>query len=374
MSDFMRALGLLLALFVLSTAAGPGAAQGKKTKLQDGRVVEKPKVSAEIAQEVEDFYWKTHDLATAMKYPEIAALALALARRAPTNKVLARLVIGTAAQAGDRKVVDRFVAEADARPDDPALQFRAGIATHYWGHMEAKNKEQADHAYNECIRFLGRTHPAYMHISRTWLYMAVSYYRTGQQEKAEEYIENALVTGIDHDPDAHYCRADIWHRKDADKAIADLTAYIDFTEATKGGKHIRSAAKELRVKVQRAVLQKVVSGALPKVPDDLFAEDFDTEAYMKKYGIRLPHEAPAVSPEPAREGEGEAPTLQRPQDAPTPQRPQDAPAVTTAAPRPDLPTPPPASHAYGSVVTIAVVIVALAVVLFLFVTPRRKDD
>lgn len=367
MRDLTRALGLLLALVLISIAADPGSAQEKKATLQDGRVVEKPQVNREMAQEIESFYWKTHDLAMAMKYPEIAGLALELARRAPTNKVLARLVIGTAAQAGDKKVVDRFVAEADAQPDDPALQFRAGIATHYYGHMEAKTKEEQDHAYNEAIRFLARTHPAYIHISRTWLYMAVSYYRTGRQEQAEEYIENALVTGIDEDPDAHYCRADIWHRKDVHKAIKDLSAYIDFTEATKSGKHIRSAEKELRVKVQRAVLRKVAAGEIPEVPHDLFAEKFDTREVMKKYGITLTgDEAPAKPTPPEEEPDA-------PQDEADAQPGAEAPPVA-APPAPARHGTDPVAPSYSSAVTVAVIVVALALILFLVITPRRKED
>jgi tetratricopeptide (TPR) repeat protein len=160
--------------------------------------------------------------------------------------VLGRIVNGLAAVSGNEEGARIRASEADARPGDPLSQFMAGVAAHYAGHQAAKSREAKASLYATAIRYLERARPALDFEARLYIYLAVSHYRLGHQAQAEELIEKAVSLAGD-DPDAVYCRAEVYHKKDAKRALADIEAYqIMASRLLEKGAQI-SPAKQARV-------------------------------------------------------------------------------------------------------------------------------
>jgi LPXTG-motif cell wall-anchored protein len=173
------------------------------------------------------------------------ALGMVVASLAPSNPDAAK--VAALAQA------------ADAAPGDALAQFMAGVAAHYSAHYTAETREQKLALYRQTIAYLEKARAAYAFEPRIYIYLAVSHYRLGEQAEAEGFIERAVELDA-NDPDAYYCRAEIWHRKDPAKAIGDLDRYLEMSAllAEPGSKV--AEAKVDRVKALREHLQKVASG------------------------------------------------------------------------------------------------------------------
>ena len=155
-------------------------------------------------------------------------LELARSPYARHANILGHVVASVASSEPGREDVDRYVADAEAHPEDALRQFLAGIAAHYSAHYKGRDRENRVWLYNRTIEYLERCEDAFPEQPRVYIYQAVSHYRLGHQDRAEALIEKAITLG-EHDPDVYYCRAEIWHRKDPLKAIEDIDRYLTKT-------------------------------------------------------------------------------------------------------------------------------------------------
>ena len=193
---------------------------------------------------------------------EALELYLELARSpyARHANILGMVVASLASTEPRREVVEAYVADADAYPDDPLKQFVAGITAHYSAHYRGKNRENRVWLYNTTIERLERCEDAFPEQPRVYIYQAISHYRLGHQEKAEALIEQAIQIS-DHDPDGFYCRAEIWHRKDPLKAVQDIDIYLEkIEEIHKQYGETPPKAKVQRVHKMREYLEAVARG------------------------------------------------------------------------------------------------------------------
>ena len=105
-------------------------------------------------------------------------------------------------------------------------QFVAGVGAHYYAHQSAPTKEAKRPYYEIALTYLSRAESAYAAEPRLWIYLAVSNFRLGRQREAEALIEKAVALGAD-DPDAYYCRAEIFQHQNLARSLADLDLYIE---------------------------------------------------------------------------------------------------------------------------------------------------
>jgi tetratricopeptide (TPR) repeat protein len=202
-----------------------------------------------------DQYQKGFKLFLAKKHVAAFDYFLAMARESPKySGVLGMLVANLAPQQPDRARVQQFMDAADAASGDTLKQFLAGVAAHYSAHYKAQTRDAKKALYEISIRYLSRTRPAYNFEPRVYIYLAVSHFRLGDQARAEFLIEEAVALNR-KDPDAYYCRAEIFHRSQPQKAIADIDTYLDLTESTSV-----ADSKFQRVRNMKAYLLRVERG------------------------------------------------------------------------------------------------------------------
>jgi len=156
--------------------------------------------------------------------------------------------------------VDERMRQADAHPEDLISQFVTGVAVHYRGHGRGESREAKVADYERALHFLERVKDAYASSPRLWIYLAVSYLRTGRQAEAEAAIENAVAHDDGGDADIYYCRAEVWHRKDPRKALADIERYQATMRRNKAGGAWAAPEKEGRVEAMRQTVARVASG------------------------------------------------------------------------------------------------------------------
>jgi hypothetical protein len=104
-----------------------------------------------------------------------------------------------------------------------------------------------------------RARPAYDFEARLFIYLAVSHFRLGHQDEAEVAIERAVELGGD-DPDAFYCRAEIFQRRDVARSIADLERYLEMTRRLVAEGGVVAASKQERVRRMLEHLRAVQRG------------------------------------------------------------------------------------------------------------------
>ena len=181
-----------------------------------------------------------------------------MARDDPTYAgVLGMLVANLAPLHPDAERVKKLTDASDAKPDSALDAFLAGVAAHYSAHYVASSKEGKQALYETAIQYLERTRPTFDFEPRVFIYLAVSHYRLGHQKQAEALIEQAVALNR-QDPDAFYCRAEIFHRTQPERALKDIDQYLALTEAEEGV----STAKVNRVRKMRGYLVRVISGEL----------------------------------------------------------------------------------------------------------------
>jgi len=89
-----------------------------------------------------------------------------------------------------------------------------------------------------------------------YIYLAVSHFRLGHQAEAERYIAQAIALGR-QDPDAYYCRAEIYQHKDPQSALKDLDTYVQMTT---GPEYITQGDKPQRVQKLKEKIQARIRG------------------------------------------------------------------------------------------------------------------
>ncbi len=197
------------------------------------------------------------------------------ARQEPDSLVLGRLVVAAAERVGQADGpawVDDLLARSDAQPLDTVLQFTAGVAVHYRGHTRGATLAAKRADYERAIVRLERVKQKYDHNARLWLYLAVSYLRTGRQPEARQAIDRAVAVDPGSDADVYYCRAEVWHRADPKRALADIERYQSQMKLNRAAGAWSGPGKEERVEAMRQYIQRVVDGKaqLPSAQEDLF--------------------------------------------------------------------------------------------------------
>jgi len=223
------------------------------------------------------------------KHAEALAIFLELARE--NNRfggVLGMIVANLAPTKPDSAKVAEYVAAAEAAPDDLLSQYVAGVAAHYSAHYIASTHEEKRRLYATSIRFLEKTRPTLEFEPRVFIYLAVSHYRLGNQAEAEPLIEKA-VTIAKYDPDAYYCRAEIFHRTDVERSLDDLETYLVMTRKFAEAGGWAAEEKIQRVESMRDYLKRVQAG------EAVLAEIFDPLA-SDTPGTVAPHIPPPQEP------------------------------------------------------------------------------
>jgi len=220
-----------------------------------------------LSAEAKALYDQTTPWMFEERYDDIYQAMFALARREPNGAVLGRLVFACAGLASDPKGgiarVDALLADADAHPDDPLKQFAAGVAVHYRGHQRALTAADKVRDYHLAGRHLEPGRDVYAHVSRLWLYLGISYYRTGRQAEAEAAIARAAQVDEGGDADIYYSRAEILHQVDLDAALKDLTRYQALMKEQLARGAYSAPHKEGRVQGMLDHLRRAKRGEIP---------------------------------------------------------------------------------------------------------------
>ncbi len=211
-----------------------------------------------------------------------------LSERRPWG-VLGLLVAALASRSPSEELVAELAAQADADPKNPLKQFIAGVAAHYHGHQSGTSPEDKRKYYRIGLKYLPAAVAAYPSEARGWIYLAVSYYRTGRQTEAEEAIEKAVEVAGKKDADAFYCRAEIWHLKDPAKAVADMERYMAIVDENKKVGTITSRSKEDKVQYMYDYMRRVARGEIANGGTELF--DPVKEQPIEKFKAILPEVA-----------------------------------------------------------------------------------
>lgn len=202
----------------------------------------------------------------------ILAITVPLAQRNRHPLVIGALVVGAAQLAGGpggKEAVERLLAAAKANPEDAVGRFLAGVAVHYRGHTQGATRAEKSADYQRAITLLEPLRETFASSPRLWIYLAVSYVRTGRQADAEDAIERAAKADGGHDADVWYCRAEVWHRKDPARALGDIDRYIEQMHRNAAQGAWSAPEKERRVSEMRAWMADVAAGRRPppETPD-----------------------------------------------------------------------------------------------------------
>ncbi len=202
-------------------------------------------------------YALAHRLYREQRHAEAVAVCADMARERPDwGGVLGMLVANLAPTQPDAARVAELIAAADAAPDDVLSQFMAGVGAHYSAHYKARTVEEKKALYRTALTYLERTRPHFDFEPRVYIYLAVSHFRLGHQAEAERYIAQAIALGR-QDPDAYYCRAEIYQHKDPQSALKDLDTYVQMTT---GPEYITQGDKPQRVQKLKEKIQARIRG------------------------------------------------------------------------------------------------------------------
>lgn len=225
-----------------------------------------------LPPELERRYRATDDAMRGDRPWEMFDEILSLVRTNPHPVLMGRLVVacaGIASHPDGRAKVDALMADAKANPGDPLKQFIAGVAVHYRGHVRGRSREEKTEEYQRALQFLEPIREVYANSPRLWIYLAVSYVRTGQQAKAEDAIGRALQFDEKTDADVYYCEAEVWHKKDPKRALQAIERYqkLMHDQAPSGAWH--GPGKAEKVEHMRQVMAAVVAGG-PLPAQDMY--------------------------------------------------------------------------------------------------------
>jgi len=201
------------------------------------------------------------------RYGEAIGIFTALARENTCCGVLGMVVASIASTAPTAADAARAASEADAAASDPLKQFIAGVTAHYAAHNNGRSREEKLSLYGRCITYLEGVRTPYPEEPRLFISLAVSHFRRGRQAEAQRFIERAVELGS-NDPDAYYCRAEVYQRVNPQRAIADIDTYIAMATRFAAQGAVLDPGKTERVRALRAHLVAVSRGEAQ--PRELF--------------------------------------------------------------------------------------------------------
>lgn len=243
--------------------------EGERTfpTLGPGEVPSGPQGSSER----EAAYAAGLELYRAEDYDAALEAYMELAHEDPHGGVLGMVVASLASGHPSRLRVDDLAQAADASDGDEAhralANFMAGVGAHYYAHQSGRDEAEKRRYYERAIEYLERIRPVYDFEPRLFIYLAVSHFRLGEQAPAEALIEQAVELGSE-DPDAFYCRAEIFQRVNIERSIEDLERYLEMTDALRDRGAVGSDEKRQRVREMLEHLRAVQRGE--RDPTELF--------------------------------------------------------------------------------------------------------
>lgn len=198
---------------------------------------------------------------------------LPLVRKEPHSLLIGRLVVAAARIAHGPEGpgrVDQLLADADKAPNDAIANFIAGVAAHYRGHGHGTSREAKSADYKRTIKHLERAKGELGHAPRLWIYLAISYHRTNQQELAKKAIAQAENAEKGEDADVYYCRAEVYHAEDPKRALSGINKYLEIMAANHAKGAYTAPHKEAAVIRMKAHLEEVVAGKAKPMGFELF--------------------------------------------------------------------------------------------------------
>ena len=138
------------------------------------------------------------------------------------------------------EAVELRMREAAKEPTDVVARFIVATRGYYAGKFDTALPEL------QALAKSGNRDP------RIPLYLAMTYFWTGQQAEAERWIDRAVAIGPS-DPDVFYCRSQIVRRVDVPLAILDLERYEAMTKQPWA---VGPRAKSQRVEAELALMRK----------------------------------------------------------------------------------------------------------------------
>jgi len=204
-------------------------------------------------------YYEGLELYRHGNHAEALDIYVELAKIQPYNGSLGMVVATLAGGEIFPEQLVRLEKEATEHPQDALKQFMAGVGNHYRAHDGAETMEEKRQLYARAILYLDRVVDTYKFEPRVFIYLAVSHFRLGHQKKAEGFVERAITLGND-DPDAYYCRAEIFQRVNIERSLQDLDIYLGTMKKNMAGGAVASKSKLNRVREMRRHLQAVHRG------------------------------------------------------------------------------------------------------------------
>jgi tetratricopeptide (TPR) repeat protein len=215
------------------------------------------------------------------QYTDALEVFTELARTQPRHGVLGMVVASLASTHPTAERVGELARAADDTPDDALAQFTAGVAAHYYAHQSGRDRTEKDRYYTSALQYLERVRAKYEFEPRLYIYLAVSHFRLGHQDQAEQLIERAVALDTG-DPDAYYCRAEIFQRVDTARSIADLERYLRMVADLRAAGVVDSAGKTQRVRAMLDHLRAVQRGDAPAGElFDPYAADDDSRGDLR---------------------------------------------------------------------------------------------
>ena len=212
-------------------------------------------------------YFEALELYRKHKHDEALEIYMEMSKTHPYNGGLGMVVATLAGGGVSAARLEELEKDAKEDPKDALKQFMAGVGTHYRAHDGAGSVEEKRQLYGRAITYLDRVAETYDFEPRVFIYLAVSHFRLGHQEKAEELIQRAIELGVD-DPDAYYCRAEIFQRTNIERSLKDLDIYLGTMKKNMEGGAVASPTKLNRVYEMRQHLRDVASGRVE--PEEIF--------------------------------------------------------------------------------------------------------
>ena len=146
-------------------------------------------------------------------------------------------------------------------PDDTVAIYLRGVISFY-----------ADKDYDATREAMERVMKIVDNDPRVYIYLGLSHFYQGRQEKAEELVLKAVEYGEDQDPDVFYVRSIVFRHKDLDGAVRDIERYLEMS-GEPGKVKFERKQKWLRNELENLKLGKPSPWWTTRTPDEPWNEE-----------------------------------------------------------------------------------------------------